>query len=215
MGEDQVRRPALQALPRPPLIFPCRPPFHLPPSSLTQWDDVDVKVEEYLWARIHDAAQLAYPQHPWGNNELSQRLSALRFIPLAALGIDCADTGDSGELSAAWSCAQSLLSQMVAGRSPRQRLAPVKEACRVIAAAVEAVVNAGKGLDGKRADVGADEVLPAITWVVIQANPPGLAGTLWHLEHYTNQQVSLHGLWVQAAANPKPHALLPTARATS
>ena len=161
----------------------------LPNMGEDQWDDVDAKVEEYLWNRVCDASRSAYPQQPWGNNELSQRLSALRFVPLAALGIECADNGDSDELSAAWARAQSLLNDIVAGRSPRQQLAPVKEACRIIGAAVEAVVNTGKGLDEKRAEVGADEVLPAITWVVIQANPPGLAGTLWHLEHYTNQQV--------------------------
>ena len=92
------------------------------------------------------------------------------------------------EAGAEWAVAQLELFEICEARTASDALDRLSSGVRFIASAVEACSNRGRPLQAYSA-IGADELLPAITWTAIQANPPRLATMLWFVDEYARDDM--------------------------
>jgi len=178
------------------------------------WADVRRHIEKKIMARIFEAIMQASPEaRNKGDEALSLHLARLRFLRLADLGVvtkirsssknDEATPIDDAkeeqipmqeerntpvEEGAEWVVAQYELFEVAQSRTPSEALDRLASSVRFIASAVEACSNRGRPLAAYNA-IGADELLPAITWTVIQANPPRLASMLWFIDEYARDDM--------------------------
>lgn len=148
------------------------------------WKEVRRHLERRIMARISDAAMAVAPTK-LQDAELSAHLARLRFLKLADLGVTAKDAKKPLDDSTEWVVAQLELSEVPQAKTASEALERLASSVRFVASAVEASSNRGKPLAAYSA-IGADELLPAITWTVIQANPPNLATTLWLVEQYAH-----------------------------
>ncbi|KAH8052854.1 hypothetical protein JL722_9989 [Aureococcus anophagefferens] len=140
-------------------------------------DDAEERDDAY-WAscrkvergsrRVADAAWGLSPEAGAGDDELRVHFHSLRSAP---------------EDGAEWRVAQLEVEAACAARTAGDAVDRFATAVRFIASAVEACSNRGRTLQCYSA-IGADELLPAITWTLIQADARTLASTLWFVDEF-------------------------------
>ncbi|KAJ8600375.1 hypothetical protein CTAYLR_000716 [Chrysophaeum taylorii] len=160
------------------------------------WAQARRILERRVMDRIFDAAMKASTEK---DAELSAHLARLRFLRLADLGVVARLAAGSSSSSSSsvvipeeskpeWTVAQLELVEVSEARTATDALERLASSVRFVASAVEASSNRGKPLAAYNA-IGADELLPAITWTVIQANPAKFASVLWFVETYADEQL--------------------------
>lgn len=171
-------------------------------ARLKYWHDVRRHLEKRVMSRVYERAiKCASAQE---DSELAAHLARLRFLKLADLGVvvkqhyqDNTPVATSPqyqqppteeEARPEWAVAQLELAQVGEAKTATEALERLASSVRFVASAVEASSNRGKPLAAYSA-IGADELLPAITWTVIRANPAKLASTLWFVENYADEDL--------------------------
>ncbi|KAK7230331.1 spectrin binding protein [Aureococcus anophagefferens] len=176
------------------------------------WASCRKVVETRLAARVADAAWGLSPEAGAGDDELRVHFHSLRFLRLEHLGVVVPAGKARGQTSAPgreknatcptsqaplsavfhssapedgaeWRVAQLEVEAACAARTAGDAVDRFATAVRFIASAVEACSNRGRTLQCYSA-IGADELLPAITWTLIQADARTLASTLWFVDEF-------------------------------
>ena len=135
---------------------------------------------------------------PRGDDELAVTLGRLRFLRLEHLGVS-APGEEEQDPGGEWAVAVEELRATDDAQSVSEVLDRVAQCCRFAAAAAEKVRNKGRRLEAYE-NVGADDVVPSLTYVAIRANPRRLATTLWFVETYASAE-QLRGERGYAAAS--------------
>ena len=152
------------------------------------WASCRKILEKRLAARVADAAWGLSPEAGAGDDELRVHFHSLRFLRLEHLGVVVPAGKARGQTSAPedgaeWRVAQLEVEAACAARTAGDAVDRFATAVRFIASAVEACSNRGRTLQCYSA-IGADELLPAITWTLIQADAKTLASTLWFVDEF-------------------------------
>ena len=121
---------------------------------------------------------------PGGDDDLAVTLGRLRFLRLEHLGVSAPGEADN-DIGGEWAVAVEELRATDQAQSVSEVLDRVAQCCRFAAAAAEKVRNKGRRLEAYE-NVGADDVVPSLTYVAIRANPKRLATTLWFVETYAS-----------------------------
>ena len=145
------------------------------------WERCEAAIERRLMPSCVDAL---LNLSPGGDDELAVTLGRLRFLRLEHLGV-CAPGEADNDIGGEWAVAVEELRATDEAQSVSEVLDRVAQCCRFAAAAAEKVRNKGRRLEAYE-NVGADDVVPSLTYVAIRANPRRLATTLWFVETYAS-----------------------------
>ncbi len=153
----------------------------LPVMGELQWEDVSHHVEAHVFELIFDLCLMAAPDYREGDSAVSQRLASLRFLQPHHWCVDFLHQNSSRRgYGREWELAQRELCRIVEYSCPRDMIDCVRACVRLVALCVEASM----ARRGQSANFGADDLLAALTWVVVQANPPRLASRMWFMSYY-------------------------------
>eukprot|EP00903_Cladosiphon_okamuranus_P016933 g15609.t1 len=183
----------------------------LPAMGDLQWNDVKQHLERNIFEQVFDRCLTSAPDYGRGDEELTAKLASLRFLRPRHWCVDSLkDTESAGSYGREWELAQGELCRLMEYRCPLDMLDCVRACVRLVALSVEAslakrqreleeaaaaaaAAGGAKGVGGsgssksggpRRVALGADDLLPALTWVVVQSNPPRLASRLWFTHYY-------------------------------
>ncbi|CAM9651115.1 unnamed protein product [Ectocarpus sp. 4 AP-2014] len=174
----------------------------LPAMGELQWTDVKQHLERHIFeqasgeqGQVFDRCLTSAPVYGRGDEELAAKLASLRFLRPRHWCVDSlkdTDAESAGSYGREWELAQGELCRLVEYRCPLDMLDCVKACVKLVALSVEAsLVKRQRELDPssrsgglKPVAFGADDILPALTWVVVQSNPPRLASRLWFTHYY-------------------------------
>ncbi len=145
------------------------------------WERCEAAVERRLMPSCVDAL---LDLSPGGDDDLAVTLGRLRFLRLEHLGVSAPGEADN-DIGGEWAVAVEELRATDDAQSVSEVLDRVAQCCRFAAAAAEKVRNKGRRLEAYE-NVGADDVVPSLTYVAIRANPRRLATTLWFVESYAS-----------------------------
>ncbi|CAM9402350.1 unnamed protein product [Discosporangium mesarthrocarpum] len=180
----------------------------LPVMGELQWKDVRQHLERHIFEQVFDRCMASAPDYSMGDEELMETLASLRFLRPKHWCVDSLrDTESGGSYGREWELAQVELSRLVEYRCPLDMLDCVRACVRLVALSVEAslarrqreleaatvAAAGGLGLGSSNATktqkvtFGADDLLAALTWVIVQANPPRLASRLWFTSYYMRE----------------------------
>ncbi len=153
----------------------------LPVMGELQWEDVSHHVEAHVFEHIFDLCLMAAPDYRDGDAAVAQRLASLRFLQPHHWCVDFLPQNSSQRgYGREWELAQRELCRIVEYRCPRDMIDCVRACVRLVALCVEASM----ARRGQSANFGADDLLAALTWVVVQANPPRLTSRMWFMSYY-------------------------------
>eukprot|EP00271_Cylindrocystis_brebissonii_P021476 TRINITY_DN767_c0_g1_i1.p1 TRINITY_DN767_c0_g1~~TRINITY_DN767_c0_g1_i1.p1 ORF type:complete len:442 (+),score=86.85 TRINITY_DN767_c0_g1_i1:81-1406(+) len=117
------------------------------------------------------------------DRKLSEKIAALqRFVKPQQL-----DIPDHFQREASWLLAQKELQKMGSYKAPRDKLVCVLNCCRVINNLLLNAAVMAAGGDSDASPPGADEFLPVLIYVLLQANPPQLFSTIDYIQRYRHQ----------------------------
>ncbi|KAH8059301.1 hypothetical protein JL720_13861 [Aureococcus anophagefferens] len=120
----------------------------------------------------------------WASSRRRPALDLRAQLDAFVANFNAADLRRSApEDGAEWRVAQLEVEAACAARTAGDAVDRFATAVRFIASAVEACSNRGRTLQCYSA-IGADELLPAITWTLIQADARTLASTLWFVDEF-------------------------------
>eukprot|EP00752_Nemacystus_decipiens_P008416 g7524.t1 len=184
----------------------------LPTMGDLQWNDVKQHLERNIFEQVFDRCLTSAPDYGRGDEDLTAKLASLRFLRPRHWCVDSLkDTESAGSYGREWELAQGELCRLVEYRCPLDMLDCVRACVRLVALSVEASLakrqreleeaaaaaaaaaggargggGSGSSRSGgpRRVALGADDLLPALTWVVVQSNPPRLASRLWFTHYY-------------------------------
>ncbi len=153
----------------------------LPVMGELQWEDVSHHVEAHVFEHIFDVCLMAAPDYRDGDAAVAQRVASLQFLQPHHWCVDFLPQNSSQRgYGREWELAQHELCRIVEYRCPRDMIDCVRACVRLVALCVEASM----ARRGQSANFGADDLLAALTWVVVQANPPRLTSRMWFMLYY-------------------------------
>ena len=122
-----------------------------------------------------------------------QVLSKLRFLSLEQLGCPAnINLADESELGFEWLMAQTELHRATAhARCVADICSALRSACRFASAAVEALTNRAREAKRRPTNyraVGTDELLPAITFIMLRCNPERLGSIIWFASRFSQEE---------------------------
>ncbi|KAK9792230.1 hypothetical protein WJX73_000744 [Symbiochloris irregularis] len=134
-------------------------------------------LEKYVMTRIHHKTFGVAALDLERDEALAQRISALSFVRPEHLDIPQALRDEQS-----WVLATTELHKINQYKAPRDKLVCILNCCRVINNLLLAAVQRGEAK-------GADDFLPVLIYVVIQANPPKLASNLEYIQRFRSHSL--------------------------
>jgi len=155
----------------------------LPTMGEKQFGDVLEHLERLIFERIFTFTLYSCPPgYRPQDHKLRDKMGSLRFLKPEHFGADV-----QYPLGPEWELAQEELCKILNCTSPIDMLGCVRAAVRMVALSCEA----SRKRKGKKGAIGADDILPALTWIVVQANPPELASRLWFMSYYMSTEAGM------------------------
>jgi len=145
------------------------------------WERCESAVERRLMPACIDAL---LDLGPGSDDALAVTLGRLRVLKLEHLGVSAPGETDS-DPGGEWAVAVEELRATDEARSVSEILDHISQCCRFVAAAAEKVRNKGRRLEAYE-NVGADDIVPSLTYVALRASPRRLSTTLCFLETFAS-----------------------------
>ncbi|CAM9358252.1 unnamed protein product [Chrysoparadoxa australica] len=175
----------------------------LPMMGALQWQDVHRHLERYIFGQVYTSILRAAPDYGKRDKVISARLASLRFLQprhwcvgfLPDRSANSAGNGGSG-YGREWELAQRELCKVTEYCCPTDMIASVQACVRLVALAVEASMSrsnqelqqqSAQKSKPKQVLLGADDLLAALSWVVVQANPTQIGSRMWLMERYMRE----------------------------
>mmetsp|Transcript_35588 Transcript_35588/g.44045 ORF Transcript_35588/g.44045 Transcript_35588/m.44045 type:complete len:656 (+) Transcript_35588:619-2586(+) len=156
----------------------------------TEWENTVEGLERFVVKRIYDIAFVPTPQELIRRRDmiLKNRIKSLRFLHPGHLGSAIITNRAETDLwEDEWNAAAAELNKINKFKAPRDKVVCILNCCRIVARLLRSAMNAKNdesALPGT--GEGADDLIPALIYTVIVANPDNLYSNIEFVAAYRN-----------------------------
>lgn len=159
-----------------PTLTDSAPPLAIPAEA---WEHLRNALERHTAVFLHRLVFAVAPEDRADDEDVSKALRRLQWLPPSALRVP-----DGAAKPLVLRTAVHALRQMNSAVVPEDKLACLTAACTVL---YRALTQAARRSGGSSAAAGADDFLPAMIYVTLQANLPRLSSNIAFIERFRDE----------------------------